>query len=146
MQAEAEHIERAESLQREGDQQSEINVARGKQPDCCSVEQQSSVQDPGAQAQSKQKHTRDQPVYLRQEINKSKTVKTKEAKDLSKSKTEMVDVMDTLKHVISIIEKEMAKNPTFLQKGVDTRNTNDATVALIIKKTLLSISFSKHCQ
>ena len=29
----------------------------------------------------------------------------------------MVDVMDTLQHAISIIAKEMAKNPAFLQKG-----------------------------
>ena len=35
--------------QSEGDQQSEVNLARGKQPDCDSVEQRPSVQDPGAQ-------------------------------------------------------------------------------------------------
>ena len=35
-------------LQGEGDQQSEISQARGKQQDCDSVEQQSSAQDPGA--------------------------------------------------------------------------------------------------
>ena len=33
VQTEAEHIKRAESLQSEGDQQSEINLARGKQPE-----------------------------------------------------------------------------------------------------------------
>ena len=65
MQAEAERRKRAESLQSEGDQQSEINLARGKQPGCDSVEQHSSVQDPGAQAQSKQKRTRDQQVPFR---------------------------------------------------------------------------------
>ena len=65
-----------------------------------------------------------------QEINKLKTVKTKEAKDYSKSETEMVDVMDTLQRTISIVEKEMAKKPAFLQTEIDTRNTNDATVAL----------------
>ena len=37
----------------------------------------------------------------------------------------MVDVMDTLQQVISIIEKEIAKNLTFLQKEIDTRNTNN---------------------
>ena len=37
---------------------------------------------------------------------------------------------------ISIIEKEMAKNPIFMQKGIDTRNTNNATVALITKVDL----------
>ena len=66
--------------------------------------------------------------------NKPKTAKIKEAKDFSKSEAEMVDVMDTLQHGISIIEKEMAKNPIFMQKGIDTRNTNNATVALITKK------------
>ena len=46
----------------------------------------------------------------------TKTAKTKEAKDFSKSEAELVDVMDTFQYVISIIEKEIAKNPTFLQK------------------------------
>ena len=87
--------------------------------------------NPGAHAQPKQKRTRDQPAYLRQEINKPKTVKTKEAKNFTKSEAELVDVMDTLQHAISIIEKEIAKNPGFLQKHIDTRNTNNATVALV---------------
>ena len=43
----------------------------------------------------------------------------------------MEDVMDTLQHVISI-EKEMAKNFTFLQKEIGTRNTNNVTVALTV--------------
>ena len=30
----------------------------------------------------------------------------------------------------------MAKNPMFMQKGIDTRNTNNATVALITKEDL----------
>ena len=96
-----------------------------EQPDWDSVEQHSSVQA----------HTRS-----------TKTVKTKEAKDCSKSEAEMVDVMDTLQHVISVIQKEMANNTTFLQKGIDTRNTNHAMVALIIRKTSMSIAFSKQCQ
>ena len=33
--------------------------------------------------------------------------------------------------MISNVEKEMAKNPTFLQKEIDTRNSNNAKVALI---------------
>ena len=61
-----------------------------------------------------------------------KPLKTTEAKDFSKSEAEMVDVMDTLQHMISIIEKEVAKSLTFLQKEIDTRNTNKATVALIM--------------
>ena len=39
--------------------------------------------------------------------------------------------METFQHVISVIEKEMAKNPKFLQKEIGTRNTNNVTVALI---------------
>ena len=47
----------------------------------------------------------------------TKTVKTKEAKDVSKSETEMVDVMDTLRHAISIIEMETAEDLTILAEG-----------------------------
>ena len=65
----------------------------------------------------------------------TKTVRTKEAKDYSKSETEMVDVMDTLQQSISIIEKEKAKNHTCLQKEIGTRNTNYVTAALIMMKT-----------
>ena len=49
--------------------------------------------------------------------NKPKTAKTKEAKDFNKSEAELVDVMDTFQHRISIIEKEMAKNPYIHAKG-----------------------------
>ena len=48
--------------------------------------------------------------------NKPKTAKTKEAKDFNTSEAELVDVMDTLQHGISIIENEMAKNPIFMEK------------------------------
>ena len=59
----------------------------------------------------------------------TKTVKTKKgAKEFSKSETEWVDVMDTLQHAISIIEKETAKNHTFLQTEIDTGNTSNAMV------------------
>ena len=54
--------------------------------------------------------------------------------------------MDTLQHVSSIIEKEIAKNPALLHTEIDTRNTNNATVALITRKTSMSIAFSKQCQ
>ena len=57
-----------------------------------------------------------------QEINKPKTAKTKKAKDFSKSEAELEDVIDTFQHVISIIEKEMGKNLTVLQKEIDTRH------------------------
>ena len=55
----------AERRRSERDQQGEINLAREKQPDRDSVERQSAAQDPGAQAQSKQKRTRDQQACLR---------------------------------------------------------------------------------
>ena len=61
----------------------------------------------------------------------TKIVNIKEAKNFSKSEAEMVDVMDTLKRATSNVEKEMTKNLTSLQKEIDTRNTNNATVALI---------------
>ena len=53
MQAEAKRRKREEILQSEGDQQSEISLARRKPPDCDSVERQSSAQDPGAHSQPK---------------------------------------------------------------------------------------------
>ena len=46
MQAEAEHSKREDILQSEGDQQSEINLARGWQQDFDNAEQQLSAQDP----------------------------------------------------------------------------------------------------
>ena len=55
----------AERRRSERDQQSEITLARGKQPDRDSVEQHPSVQDPGAQARQKQKRTRDEQACLR---------------------------------------------------------------------------------
>ena len=61
----------------------------------------------------------------------TQTVKIKEARDFSKSEAEMVDVMDTLQRAIPYVEKEMAKNLAFLQKEIDTQNTNNVTVALI---------------
>ena len=76
--------------------------------------------------------------------NKPKTAKSKEEKD-SVSGAELVDVMDTFQRTMSIIEKEIAKNPTFLQKEIDTRNTNNAMVALIMVKTSMSVAFSKQC-
>ena len=63
----------------------------------------------------------------------AKTVKIKEAKDFSKSEAEMVDVMDTFQRAISNVEKEMAKNFTFLQKEIDTPRWRS------------SIAFSEQC-
>ena len=76
--------------------------------------------------------------------NKPKTAKTNEAKDYNKSETEVVDVMDTLLHAISVIEKEI-KNRTFSLEEIGTRNTNYVTAALIMMKTSRSIAFRKQC-
>ena len=65
--------------------------------------------------------------------------KPKEAKNFIKSEAELADVMDTLQRTISIIEKEIAKYHTFLQKEIGTRNTNYVTAALITKKTSKSL-------
>ena len=94
--------------------------------------------------------SRSRPTFINrsrsaQEINKPKTVKTNEAKDFSKSEAELVDVMDTLQHAISVIEKEVAKNLVFLHMEIDTRNTNIATAALIMTKTSMSRAFSDQC-
>ena len=70
--------------------------------------------------------------------------KPKERKNFRKLEAEMVDVMDTLQYVTSIIEKEMANNSTFLQKGIDTRNTDNAMVTLIMTKTSMSGAFSEQ--
>jgi len=64
------------------------------------------------------------------ELTAAKAVRAKEAKDFSKSEAELVDVVDTLQRAISIIEKEMAKNPAFLQKKIDTQNMNNVVAAL----------------
>ena len=51
--------------------------------------------------------------------------------------------MDTFQHVIPIIEKEMAKNLTFLQKEIDTGKTVIVRTSVIRRKTSRSIAFSK---
>ena len=98
--AEVKKTSRAKSIWHEEEQQ-----------DCDIVEQPSSVQDPGAHAQPKQKRTREQ----------AKDSENLRSERLYKSEAEVVDVMDTFQHVISIIEKEMAKNLAFLQKEIGTR-------------------------
>ena len=61
------------------------------------------------------------------------------------SKYDVVDVKGTFQHTISIIEKEIAKKPTFLKKEIDTGNTNSTVAALIISKTSRSRDFSEQC-
>ena len=66
------------------------------------------------------------------ELTTAKTVRTKEAKDFSKSEIEQGRCHGhTPARVISIIEeKKMVKNHAFLQKRIDTQNMNDV-VALV---------------
>ena len=103
------------SLQSEKDQQNELSLARGKQPDCDNVEHHSPVQDPDAHAQPKQKRTRDHQACLRR--CRQKPRKPKEAKNFIKSEAKMVDVMDTLQRTISTIEKEIGQEPYILAEG-----------------------------
>ena len=63
-------------------------------------------------------------------------VKTMEAKDFSKSEAEMVDVKDTLQHVISNVELEIAKNPAFLQKEIDEQRHGGAHQQLSAKSVM----------
>ena len=61
---------------------------------------------------------------------------TDEAKDFSKSEAELVDVMDTLQHAISIIMKDMAKNlHSCRRKSTHGTRTNNVMATLIMRKT-----------
>jgi len=50
------------------------------------------------------------------------TVREKEAADFAKNEAELMDVIDTLERAVSIISKEMAKNPAALAQ-IDTSST-----------------------
>ena len=50
--------------------------------------------------------------------------KTKRGEDFSQSKAEPVNVVNTLQRAVPNTEKEMAKNPAFLLKKIDTQNVN----------------------
>merc|ERR1719264_641619 len=56
------------------------------------------------------------------ELKDATTVREKEAADFAKSEAELMDVIDTLERAISIISKEMAKNPAALAQ-IDTSST-----------------------
>ena len=127
--------EREEILQSEGDQQSEISLARRKPQDCDSVEQQSSAQDPGAHSQPKD-------VTSKESFDKVKI----RLSEINKHVSDGINkVRDTFQHAISIIEKGTAKNLAFLQKEIDTRNPNSIRTALIRRKTSRSRAFSEQC-
>merc|ERR1719507_2212124 len=56
------------------------------------------------------------------ELKDATTVREKEAADFAKNEAELMDVIDTLERVVSIISKEMAKNPAALAQ-IDTSST-----------------------
>merc|ERR1719242_387346 len=56
------------------------------------------------------------------ELKDATAVREKEAADFAKNEAELMDVIDTLERAISIISKEMAKNPAALAQ-IDTSST-----------------------
>jgi len=56
------------------------------------------------------------------ELKDATVVREKEAADFAKNEAELMDVIDTLERAISIISKEMAKNPAALAQ-IDTSST-----------------------
>jgi len=54
------------------------------------------------------------------DLEDATAIRTKEANEFSANEAELMDTIDTLKRAISIISKEVAKNPAFAQ--VDTTN------------------------
>ena len=101
-----------ESLQSEEDQQSKINStqrrATGLTTLLNSIHQ---FKIPAHMLNQSRSRTRDQQRYQRSE-------------ELSANQKLSWWISWTLQRAISIIEKETAKNVTFLQKEIDTRNTN----------------------
>ena len=98
------------------DQQIEINLTRGKQPDRDSVVQRAVSSRSrlcifSTVAEAHKRSTSMSPAVS------TKTAKTKEAKGFSKSEAELAVVMYTLSDVISIVEKEIAKNSCILEEG-----------------------------
>ena len=120
-------------------------------------EQQLSAQDPGAFSQPKlqdvtSKESFDKVKIRFSEINKHVSDGTKKGREnqkgrrsLASPKLELVDVMDTFQHAISIVEKETAKNLACLLKEIDTRNPNSIKTALIRRETSRSRAFSEQC-
>ena len=63
------------------------------------------------------------------ELATVKPVGEKEETDYNKSEAELVHVMDTLERSVSIIHREMSKNPAFLQENIVIRNMNNVGTA-----------------
>ena len=71
-------------------------------------------------------------------LTAAKAMRTKERKDFSKSETELVDVVDTLQRAISMVKKEMTKNPAFEQKDTEIihRTVKRGTISCYLKEDL----------
>ena len=59
-----------------------------------------------------------------------------------------MDIVDTHQHTIPVIQKEMAKNPAFLQKKIDDDNMNYPVKAFTAEidaaATLLVVGHARH--
>ena len=64
------------------------------------------------------------------ELAAATAVREDEAKDYSKSEAELADDVGTLERAISIIQREVSKNPALLQKKIDTGTINNVISAL----------------
>merc|ERR1719240_2231454 len=56
------------------------------------------------------------------ELKDATTVRKKENEDFLAAEAELVDTVDTLDRAITIISREMAKNPALIQQKLDTAN------------------------
>jgi len=63
------------------------------------------------------------------DLKSATTIRSKEAADFATNQAELVDVIDTLSRAISVIEREMAKNPAALAQ-IDTSNLNSMVKSL----------------
>ena len=70
-------------------------------------------------------------------------VRVEEAKDYSKSEAELAREVGTLERAISIIQREMSKNPAFLQKKIDARTMNNVISALTAVMPLSRVQTSR---
>jgi chromosome segregation ATPase len=80
------------------------------------------------------------------ELKEASDVRKKELNDFAASEEELVGVIDTLQRAIEILEREMAKNPAFLQKKVDLTNINNVVSAIsaVVDAASLSSSDTKR--
>ena len=60
--------------------------------------------------------------------------------EANKSKAERVDIVDTLQRAISIIEKEMAKNPAFIDAQEQTRQHSKFVNPIDVKQICICVN------